>query len=172
VTASTRAITVAAEAGIAFRVHEYEHERGARAWGPEAAAALGVDPARVLKTLVVDASGELVVAVVPVESELELKALARAVGSKHAHMAAQAVAERATGYVVGGISPLGQKQQLPTVVDDSASGLGTVYVSAGRRGLELEIAADDLVAVTHGRYAAIARRPPASGTQGGDPVGR
>jgi Cys-tRNA(Pro)/Cys-tRNA(Cys) deacylase len=157
VSAATRAIAVATEAGIAFRVHEYAHERGVTAWGTEAAAALGVEANRVFKTLVVDTSDALVVAVVPVESELDLKALARATGSKHARMAEPAIAERATGYVVGGISPLGQRQQMSIVVDDSARGHDTLYVSAGRRGLEIELGPDDLVMLTGGRYAAIAR---------------
>jgi Cys-tRNA(Pro)/Cys-tRNA(Cys) deacylase len=157
--ASTPAIAAANAAGIAFTVHEYAHACGAAAWGPEAAAALGVDPARVLKTLVVDASGDLVVAVLPVETELDLKALARVAGAKHARLAPQAVAERATGYVVGGISPLGQKQQLATVIDDSAREHDTVHVSAGRRGLELELRPADLLALTHARFAAIARHP-------------
>jgi Cys-tRNA(Pro)/Cys-tRNA(Cys) deacylase len=159
VSAPTPAIAVATAAGIVFGVPEYQHARGAASWGPEAAAALGVDAARVFKTLVVDASGGLVVAVLPVETELDLKALARAAGSKHAQLALQAVAERATGYVVGGISPVGQKQQLATVVDDSARAHDTVYVSAGRRGLELELSPADLVALTRARYAAIARDP-------------
>lgn len=156
--ASTPAIAAATAAGIAFEIHEYEHERGATAWGPEAAAALGVDPGRVFKTLVVDASGPFVVAVVPVGSEVDLKLVARAVGAKQTRMAARAAAERATGYVIGGISPLGQKQELTIVVDESARDLDTVYVSAGQRGLEIELAPDDLVALTRGRYAAIARR--------------
>ena len=156
--AATRAIAVATEAGVAFRVHEYAHERGNTAWGREAAAALGVDSNRVFKTLVADTSDALVVAVVPVESELDLKALARVAGSKQARMAEPAIAERATGYVLGGISPLGQKQQLLVVVDDSAREQDTVCVSAGRRGLEIELLPDDLVALTRGCYAAIARR--------------
>lgn len=160
--ASTPAIAAATAAGVAFRVHEYEHERGTTAWGPEAAAALGVDPARVLKTLVVDTAAALAVAVVPVECELDLKALARAVGAKQARLAAQAAAERSTGYVVGGISPVGQKQALRTVIDDTAREFATVYVSAGRRGLEIELGPDDLVTLTRGSYAAIARRRPGS----------
>jgi Cys-tRNA(Pro)/Cys-tRNA(Cys) deacylase len=121
---------------------------------------LGVDPAGVFKTLVVDTTGAFVVAVLPVLSELDLKALARVVGCKQARLAAQPAAERATGYLVGGISPVGQKQRLTTVVDESARELDVIYVSGGRRGLELELAPDDLVAVTRARYAAIARNRP------------
>jgi Cys-tRNA(Pro)/Cys-tRNA(Cys) deacylase len=158
--ASTPAIAAVAKAGIPFRVHEYAHEPGSTSWGSEAAAALGVEPAVVFKTLVVDTTGAFVVAVLPALSELDLKALARVVGCKHAQLAAQPAAERTTGYVVGGISPVGQKQPLPTVVDESARDLDAIYVSAGRRGLELELAPDDLVAVTRARYAGIARNRP------------
>jgi Cys-tRNA(Pro)/Cys-tRNA(Cys) deacylase len=146
----TPAVAAAERAGIAFTLHEYAHEDGA-AFGEEAAAKLGLDPARVLKTLVVDRDGELSVAVVPVATQLDLRAL-----GKRAALARRAAAERATGYVLGGISPLGQRKRLPTVVDESALAFETVYVSAGRRGLELELAPADLVALTGARVARIA----------------
>jgi len=132
------------------------HERGV-AYGEEAAHALGVAPDRVFKTLVADVDGTLTVAVVPVDARLDLKALAAAAGGKRAAMADPAAAERATGYVVGGISPLGQRKRLATVVDDSALGHGTVLVSAGRRGVQVELAPEDLVRLTSARTAPIAR---------------
>jgi len=118
---------------------------------------MGVDAARVFKTLVASVDGTLVVAVVPVTGQLDLKALASAVGGKAATMADPAAAERTTGYMTGGISPLGQKRLLPTVVDQSASRWETVFVSGGRRGLEIELAADDLVRLTNGTVATIGR---------------
>jgi len=144
-------------AGISFEVHTYEHDPAAPSYGAEAAEALGVDAARVFKTLLVETDAGLVVGIVPVTGSLDLKALAGAVGVKRATMADAAVAERTTGYVVGGISPIGQRKQLVTVVDDSARQHETVLVSGGRRGLDLELAPTDLVAVTEGRYAPIAR---------------
>ena len=146
--AATPAIAAAREAGISHRVLEYDHAGGAEAYGPEAARALGVDPGRVFKTLVAAVDGALVVAVLPVLARLDLKTLARAAGGKKATMANRRDAERATGYVVGGISPLGQKRRLRTFVDESAAGFDTVLVSAGRRGLEIELAPGDLVALT------------------------
>ncbi|GAB3953426.1 hypothetical protein GCM10027614_58830 [Micromonospora vulcania] len=122
------------------------------------AEALGVPPERVFKSLVTEVDGELTVAVVPVTGELDLKALAAAVGGKRAALADRAVAERATGYVRGGISPLGQRRRLPTVLDDSALDLPTIYVSAGRRGLQLELTAADLVVLTDARTAALQAR--------------
>lgn len=135
-------------AGVAYTLHPYDHDPRASSYGEEAAAALGVDPARVLKTLLASLDGRLVVGVVPVSGQLDLKALARALGGSKAVMADIAAAERATGYVAGGISPVGQKRRLPTVVDASALDHATVLVSAGRRGLDLEIAPADLVAIT------------------------
>jgi Cys-tRNA(Pro)/Cys-tRNA(Cys) deacylase len=123
----------------------------------EAADALGVQPEQVLKTLVTSVGGDLVVAVVPSTAEVDLKALAAAMGAKSAEMATPGTAERATGYVVGGISPIGQKRRLPTIVDASASHWDSVFVSGGRRGLELELSVPDLVEVTGARLAAIAR---------------
>jgi len=149
----TPAITAAEAAGIAFRVHEYEHDPRAASFGVEAVQKLGLDPARVFKTLVADVDGELTVAVVPVESQLDLRAL-----GKRARMADPKAAERATGYVTGGISPLGQRRLLPMVLDDSALAFETIHVSAGRRGLELELAPADLLALTGGRAAAVASR--------------
>lgn len=144
-------------AGVAHVVHDVGHDPAVTSFGQEAADALGVEPGRVFKTLVASADGQLVVAVVPVSGELSLKALAAAVGAKTAGMAEAAMAERATGYVVGGISPIGQKRRLPTLVDESAAGWGTIFVSVGRRGLELEIAPSDLVRLTNGRWASIGR---------------
>ena len=153
----TPATVALTRAGVAFTLHEYAHDPRAESFGLEAAEALGLDPARVYKTLLAAVDGRLVVAVVPVSGQLDLKALARAVGGSRAVMADKVAAERSTGYVVGGISPVGQKRALPTVVDLTALDHPTVYVSAGRRGLDLEIAAADLVAVTGATTAAIGR---------------
>lgn len=150
--------TVALEAaGVPFTVHSYTHDPAAASYGGEAAQALGVAAERVFKTLVADADGTLTVGIVPVTGELDLKALAASVGAKRAAMADPAAAERTTGYVRGGISPLGQRRRLRTVVDDSALGHATVYVSAGRRGLEVELAPQDLLALTAATTAPIAR---------------
>jgi Cys-tRNA(Pro)/Cys-tRNA(Cys) deacylase len=152
----TPAITALERAGVAHGVHPYDHDPRAASYGLEAAEVLGVDPARVLKTLMVDADGKLVVAVVPVSGRLDLKALARAVGARKAAMADPAAAERATGYVVGGISPLGQRRTHDTFVDSSALEHETVLVSAGRRGLDVELAPADLISLTSGVVAPIA----------------
>ncbi|RMI43567.1 Cys-tRNA(Pro) deacylase [Streptomyces triticirhizae] len=150
--------TVAADrAGVAFTLHEYRHDPAVRAFGEEAAQVLGQDPERVFKTLVAEVDGALTVALVPVSASLSLKALASAAGGKRATMADPAVAERATGYVRGGISPLGQRKRLPTVVDVSAARHATVLVSAGRRGLEIELSPDDLVSLTAATTAPITR---------------
>ncbi|MEU6235728.1 Cys-tRNA(Pro) deacylase [Kitasatospora sp. NPDC047058] len=150
--------TVALEnAAVPFTVHAYEHDPAAASYGGEAAEVLGVSAERVFKTLVADVDGALVVGVVPVAGQLDLKALAAAVGGKRAAMADPAAAERSSGYVRGGISPLGQRRPLRTVVDDSALGHATVYVSAGRRGLEVELAPADLVTLTGARTAPIGR---------------
>ena len=135
----------------------YEHDPAAPSYGLEAAAALGVTPERVFKTLVADVDGRLVVGVVPVGGSLDLKALAAAVGGKRAAMADPSAAERSSGYVRGGISPLGQRKALDTVVDSSALEHPTVLVSGGRRGLEVELAPSDLVALTRARTAPISR---------------
>ena len=137
-------------------MHAYAHDPKAPSYGAEAAVALDVDPARCLKTLVVDVEGSLTVAVVPVSGSLDLKALAMALGAKRAAMADPAVAERTTGYVLGGISPLGQRKRLATAIDASAEAFDTVFVSAGRRGLEIELAPADLIRLTGAIVAPIA----------------
>jgi Cys-tRNA(Pro)/Cys-tRNA(Cys) deacylase len=154
---ATPAIAALTRAGIPHTVHPYEHDPRAASYGLEAAQALGVAPERVLKTLVAAVDRGLAVGVVPVSGQLDLKALARALGAARASMAEVADAERATGYVAGGISPLGQRRPHPTVVDESALGLPTVFVSAGRRGLDIEIAPADLVRATGAITAAIGR---------------
>lgn len=153
-TPATVALTAA---GIPFTPRAYAHDAAVTAYGLEAAAALGVEPERVFKTLLAEADGRLVVGVVPVSSLLDLKALAAAVGAKRAAMAAPELAERKTGYVVGGISPIGQKTALPTVVDESALLWETVLVSGGRRGFDLELAPADLLRATGGVLGDIAR---------------
>jgi Cys-tRNA(Pro)/Cys-tRNA(Cys) deacylase len=153
----TPATVALVRAGIAFTVHTYEHDPAADSFGLEAATVLGLDPAQVFKTLLVSVDGRLVVAVVPVAGRLDLKAVAAAVGGKRAVMADPAAAERATGYVVGGISPIGQKRPHPTVVDDSALAFATVYVSGGRRGLDLGLSPADLVALTSATVAPVRR---------------
>ena len=155
--AATPATVALTRAGLAYTVRAYEHDPRAAAYGLEAAEKLGIDPDRVFKTLLANVDGELAVGIVPVAMQLDLKALALALGGKRAEMADPALAERKTGYVVGGISPIGQKTPLPTVLDESAILCETVFVSGGRRGLDLELAPDDLLAVTDGRYAPIAR---------------
>jgi Cys-tRNA(Pro)/Cys-tRNA(Cys) deacylase len=156
----TPAITAARRAGIAVEVHELpggvaSERTSDGGYGLAAARGLGVEAARVFKTLVVDVDNRLVVAIVPVDRSLDLKALAVALAAKRAVMAQADDAERATGYVVGGISPLGQRRRLPTVLDDSANDHQTIFVSAGRRGLELEVSPADLVAVTGATVASI-----------------
>jgi Cys-tRNA(Pro)/Cys-tRNA(Cys) deacylase len=154
----TPAILLVRKAKIAHDVLAYEHDPAAVSYGREAVDALRLEPAMVFKTLVADAEGVgLVCAVVPVLMMLDLKALADAVGARRVRMADPAAAERATGYVVGGISPLGQKKQLPVVVDASALAFDRIYVSAGRRGLELCLAPMDLVKLARGRTGPIAR---------------
>lgn len=156
----TPAINAAKKAKVKFSVHEYSHDPAAASYGEEAAEALGLEFGRVFKTLLVALNGDnrkLAVAVVPVSGQLDLKAMAGALGAKKVAMANPADAERATGYVVGGISPLGQKKRLPLVLDDSAQGYETIFMSAGRRGLEIELAAADLVKLTGAKLAAIGR---------------
>jgi Cys-tRNA(Pro)/Cys-tRNA(Cys) deacylase len=145
--AGTPATVALTRAGIAFSLHPYDHDPRAGSYGLEAAAALGVEAARVFKTLLASVDGKLVVGVVPVAGQLDLKALARAAGGSKAVMADPKLAERTTGYVVGGISPIGQRKALPTVVDDSALAYDTVFVSGGRRGLDLELAPADLIRI-------------------------
>ncbi|MGP3751840.1 Cys-tRNA(Pro) deacylase [Streptomyces sp. IBSNAI001] len=153
-TPATVALTAA---GTAFTVHSYDHDPSSPSYGEEAAEALGVSADRVFKTLVAEVDDELVVAVVPVAGSLDLKALASAVGGKRAAMADPAAAERTTGYVRGGISPLGQRKRLRTVLDASADSHPTICVSAGRRGLEVELSAADLAALTDATLAPIGR---------------
>ncbi|WP_432557824.1 Cys-tRNA(Pro) deacylase [Granulicoccus sp. GXG6511] len=143
--------------GVSYRLHAYAHDSGNRSFGAEAAERLGLPPEQVFKTLLVDTGGGLAVAIVPVAGALDLKAVATALGAKKVGMADPAVAERVTGMVVGGISPLGQKRALPTVLDASALEFPTVFVSAGRRGLDLELAPGDLVALTGALVTAVAR---------------
>ncbi|HVL85675.1 MAG TPA: Cys-tRNA(Pro) deacylase [Pseudonocardia sp.] len=151
----TPATAALARARIEHRIHEYAHRSG-QAYGAEAAEVLGLDPARVFKTLVAEVDGALTVGIVPVSTSLDLKALAAAVGGKRARMAGVADAERATGYVAGGISPLGQRKQLPAVLDASAEAHPTIFCSGGRRGLEMELAAADLARLAGARIAPIA----------------
>jgi Cys-tRNA(Pro) deacylase len=153
----TPATVAAAKAKVGFTLHPYEPDPAAESYGEAAADALGVPHERIFKTLLAEVDGALTVAVVPVSGSLDLKALAAAAGGKRAQMADPKAAERATGYVVGGISPLGQRRRLPTVIDETVSGFATVYVSAGRRGLQIELAPADLLRLTGGRLAAIAR---------------
>jgi Cys-tRNA(Pro)/Cys-tRNA(Cys) deacylase len=141
---------------VAHRIHAYTHDPRAESYGAEAVAALDIEPARCFKTLVATVDGTLTVAVVPVTGSLDLKALAAAAGGKRAVMADPVLAERTTGYVRGGISPLGQRKRLATVVDASATTFDTVFVSAGRRGLEIELAPADLVRLTAATVAPVA----------------
>ncbi len=154
----TPATLALSRAGVAHALHPYPHDPASSSYGEEAAAALGVSTSRVFKTLLADVDGRLVVAVVPVSGSLDVKALAEAVGGKRAAMADVALAERTTGYVAGGISPLGQRKKLPTVVDTSALDFPTIYVSGGRRGLDVELAPADLVSLTGATTAAIGKR--------------
>jgi Cys-tRNA(Pro)/Cys-tRNA(Cys) deacylase len=144
-------------ARVTYALHPYAHDPAASSFGVEAAAALDVSPDRVLKTLIVSVDGHLVVAVVPVSGSLNLKALAAAVNGKHAELADASRVERTTGYVPGGVSPFGQRKSLPTVVDETAMRYETVFVSGGRRGLDVEVAPDDLVRLTSAVVAPIGR---------------
>jgi Cys-tRNA(Pro)/Cys-tRNA(Cys) deacylase len=156
--AATPAVRALEKAAVFHTLHPYDPEHPSdQGHGEAAVAALGADPRQVFKTLVARVDGRLTVAVVPVAGTLDLKALAAATGGRKAVMADPAEAERTTGYVLGGISPLGQKKALPTVVDESALGFATVMVSAGRRGLQVELAPADLVRLTRARTAAIGR---------------
>lgn len=148
-------MTALRDAGIPFAVHEYQHDPDVTAFGDEAVNALRLDPDRVFKTLLAEVDGQLVVGVVPVSSQLNLKALAAAVGGKRASMADPKQAERATGYVLGGISPIGQRSSIPTVIDASALDHPTIYVSGGRRGIDIELTPDDLITATNARTAPI-----------------
>ncbi|TWD83184.1 Cys-tRNA(Pro)/Cys-tRNA(Cys) deacylase [Kribbella amoyensis] len=153
----TPATVALIKAGLPFTTHAYEHDPAAKSYGLEAAEVLGLPAEQVFKTLLVEVDGKLAVGVVPVDRQLDLKAVAAALDGKKAVMADPAAAERTTGYVVGGISPIGQKRRLPTVVDTTATQYPTVYVSGGRRGLDLGLTPTDLITVTTARTAAIAR---------------
>jgi Cys-tRNA(Pro)/Cys-tRNA(Cys) deacylase len=153
-TPATAALT---QAGAEFTLHPYEHDPAAQAYGEEAADALGLPYERIFKTLVAELESGLAVAVVPVSGKLDLKALAAALGGKRAAMADAAKVERVTGYVVGGISPLGQRKRLPTVVDASALEFGTIFFSAGKRGLQIETAPADLIRLTEAVTAPIGK---------------
>jgi len=156
-TGGTPATAALERAGVAFTLHPYEHDRAATSYGLEAAEQLGLDPSAVFKTLVAEVDGALVVGIVPVSGQLDLKALASAVGGKKAAMADPAAAERTTGYVVGGISPLGQHKRLPTVLDGSALDRSTIYVSGGKRGLDVGLTPRDLVDLLDATVARIGR---------------
>jgi Cys-tRNA(Pro)/Cys-tRNA(Cys) deacylase len=153
----TPATVVLTRAGIAFTAHAYEHDPAAPSYGLEAAAALGLDPREVFKTLMAMVDGRPVIAILPVDRTLDLKALAAATGGRKADMAEPATAQRLTGYVVGGISPIGQKRALTTVIDDSAQALRQMYVSGGQRGFDIGLSPADLMHVTGATFAAIAR---------------
>jgi Cys-tRNA(Pro)/Cys-tRNA(Cys) deacylase len=152
----TPAIRELEAAGVAFSVHEYERGDSLHDFGKEAADKLGLDPDQVFKTLLVTADGAQAVAIVPVSGKVGLKAVGRVLGAKHVEMCDPAVAERITGYVRGGISPFGQKKRLPTVLDEMATVFETIYVSGGKRGLDIGVAPDDLVRVLEALVADIA----------------
>ncbi len=154
---ATPAFVALHRANIPFTPHSYVHDPRADSFGMEAAGALGVEPGRVFKTLMAEVDGELCVGVVPVMGSLDLKALADALGGRRAQMADAAQAQRATGYVIGGISPLGQKKKHRTVIDKTSAQWPTIFVSGGRRGLEAELQPDDLVMLTSAVVARIAR---------------
>lgn len=156
--ASTPAVAALVEAGIAHTLHSYTHDPGNDlGYGLEAAAAIGADPEQVFKTLCAFVDGHLAVGIVPVSGMLDLKALAHALGGKRAEMAPPADAERSSGYVVGGISPIGQRKALPTALDETAELYDVIYVSGGRRGLDIGISPADLVTVTHAVIGPIAK---------------
>ena len=157
-TGGTPATVTLDRAKIRYEVRAYEHDPAARSYGMEAAEALGVEPERVFKTLLVETDKGLGVGIVPVDTQLDLKGIAAALNVKKATMADPAAAERVTGYVVGGISPIGQKKSLPTVLDESATMHATILVSGGKRGFDIELAPADLLTVVRGTTAPIARR--------------
>lgn len=152
----TPAITDLEKTSLTFRLHEYEHDPSSESYGLEAADKLGVNAAQVFKTLVIKLeSGELAVAVIAADQTLSMKACARHLSAKKAQMADPLLVERSTGYVLGGVSPIGQKKPLRTLLDETARGFNTIFISAGRRGLEIEIHPDHLCEITRGRYAPI-----------------
>jgi Cys-tRNA(Pro)/Cys-tRNA(Cys) deacylase len=153
----TPAIDLATKKNIKFTIHEYQHDSSSASYGDEAASVLGQDPNQVFKTLVVELNtGELVVGLVPVSCSLSLKAIASAAKAKKAHMADKQKVQRTTGYVLGGVSPLGQRKALKTIIDNSAHDFETIFVSAGRRGLEIELSAHDLAVLTSAKFASVA----------------
>lgn len=156
----TPATAALVAAGVPFVLHPYSHDPSSTSYGLEAAEALGVAPEKIFKTLMVQVEGRLAVGVVPVSGNLDLKAIAATLGAKKAAMADAAAAERRTGYVLGGISPLGQRQASPTVIDASALSLGTMLVSGGKRGLDIELAPADLIRLTSAVTANIGTRTP------------
>ncbi|WP_131668526.1 Cys-tRNA(Pro) deacylase [Psychrobacter pygoscelis] len=152
----TPAVNLAKKLKLTYQIHEYEHDPNAQSYGEEAADKLGVKPQQVFKTLVVsDDNGKLAVAVVPVCGKLNLKKTAKAIGSKKVQMADPKLVERSTGYVLGGVSPLGQKKRLVTVIDETAKAHSTIYVSAGKRGLEIELPAEQLATALAAKFADI-----------------
>lgn len=152
----TPGIQIAKRAKINFQIHEYEHDPNSDSYGLEAAEKMGVEPTRVFKTLVVDCgSKKLAVAVLPVNAQLSLKTVAKALGEKKVVMADKQLVEKTTGYVLGGVSPLGQKKRLATLIDDSANSFTRIYVSAGKRGLEIELSPQDLKELTGAKLASI-----------------
>lgn len=156
----TPAVNSAKRSKKIYVLHEYIHSPSSASYGEEAAALLQQDPARVFKTLLVAIEGnqkKLAVAVVPVSGQLNLKAMATALQVKKVVMAEAQAAERSSGYIVGGISPLGQKRQLPTIIDETATEFETVFFSAGKRGLEIEMSATDLAMLTSAKFADIGR---------------
>ena len=154
----TPAIELARKSNISYTTHEYAHDPSSQSYGLEAAEKMNVDANRVFKTLVVVLdNGKLAVGVIPVSARLSMKLLARAIGVKKADMADAAQVQRSTGYVLGGVSPLGQKKSLLTIIDTSAKSFSTVFVSAGRRGLEIELDPSDLISLTRASYASICR---------------
>jgi Cys-tRNA(Pro)/Cys-tRNA(Cys) deacylase len=157
----TPATAVLAAAGVPYVLHPYDHDPSTASYGAEAAQVLGIDPSKVFKTLMVEVEGKLAVGIVPVSGTLDLKAFAAALGAKKAAMADPAAAQRRTGYVLGGISPLGQRLPSPTVLDHSALAWETILVSGGKRGLDIELAPADLIRLTEATTASIGS-PPAS----------
>ncbi len=152
----TPAIELATKYKVAFTVHQYQHNSKAESYGDEAAVSLGADPKQVFKTLVVELnSGELAVGVVPVSGSLNLKAIANAANAKKAAMADKLKVQRSSGYVLGGVSPIGQRKPLTTIIDSSANNFSTIFVSAGKRGLEIELSASDLANLTSATFAPI-----------------
>ncbi len=150
----TPGINAAKKAKVSHRIHEYHHDPASESFGTEAAEKMGVDPARVFKTLVVAIDGkDLAVGVVPVTAMLSMKLVAKAAGGKKATMADKQDVQRSTGYVLGGVSPLGQKKRLRTFIDDSAQRFDTIYISAGRRGLEIELSPEDLAKLTTAQFS-------------------